>query len=276
VSDMRCILAAVDYSAGSLTALTRARSIAGQTGASLLVCTVLEGRPDDQVEEEARRLLAEVAPDCEIQIRWGRPFVELIHAARDADAGLIVAGATGEHTEGELALGVTVDRLARKADRPVLVVRKPPRNGYSSVIVGLDGSADAAHAARLARLLAPEALIRAVMAAEPIGEHLLTMRNTPQEGIEAYRRRIEEDARERLTAIAATMPVDQQEVGVGRPQVVLQQAATRLDIDLIAIGRRGVYPLATVLLGSVGHHLVHEAPCDVLVYRSANVEFEMP
>jgi nucleotide-binding universal stress UspA family protein len=276
MSELSCILAAIDYSSGSLTALTRARSLAATTGASVIACMVLEGTPDTQVEEDIRRLLAEVAPDCEVQIRWGSPFVELIHAARGAGAGLIVAGATGEHTEGRLALGVTVDRLARKADRSVLVVRTPAQDGYQSVVVGLDGSSDAAQAARLARLLAPRARITAVMAAEPIGEHVLTMRGTPEEGLEAFRRRLEEDARERLEQIAAAMPVDDHQASAGRPERVLQQAVERLGADLIAVGRRGVSPLSAVLLGSVGHHLVHEAPCDVLVYRSTDFEFEMP
>jgi nucleotide-binding universal stress UspA family protein len=276
MSKLSTILAAIDYSSGSLAALTRARSLAATTGASLIACMVLEGAPDTQAEEDIRRLLAEVAPDCEVQIRWGSPFVELIHAAREARAGLIVAGATGEHTEGRLALGVTVDRLARKADRSVLVVRTPAEAGYQSVVVGLDGSSDAAHAARLARLLAPQARITAVMAAEPIGEHVLTMRGTPEEGLEAFRHRLEEDARQRLEQIVSKVPVDHHETSAGRPEIVLQQAMERLGADLIAVGRRGVSPLATVLLGSVGHHLVHEAPCDVLVYRSTDFEFDIP
>lgn len=276
MNDLNCILAAVDYSPGSLTALKRARSLAATTGASLIACMVLEGNRDLQVEEEIRSRLEEVAPDCELQIRWGSPFLELIQAARDADAGLIVAGATGEHTEGQLALGVTVDRLARKADRPVLVVRRPARDEYRSVIVGVDGSSDAARAAALARRLAPHARLSAVMAAEPIGEHLLTMRGTPEEGLAAFRSRLEADARERIETIAAALPVDHHEVSAGRPERVLQRAVEQYGAELVAVGRRGLSPLATVLLGSVGHHLVHEAPCDVLVYRSADLDFEMP
>jgi nucleotide-binding universal stress UspA family protein len=276
MSKLSTILAAIDYSSGSLAALTRARSLAATTGASLIACMVLEGAPDTQAEEDIRQRLAEVAPDCELQIRWGSPFLELIHAARDADAGLIVAGATGEHTEGQLALGVTVDRLARKADRPVLVVRKPAQDGYRSVIVGVDGSSDATQAALLARRLASQARLTAVMAAEPIGEHLLTMRGTPEEGLDAYRKRLEEDARKRIEAIAASLPVDSHEVRAGRPEQVLQRAVERHDAEMVAVGRRGLSPLATVLLGSVGHHLVHEAPCDVLVYRSTDLDFEMP
>ena len=276
MSESTCILVAVDHSPGSLTAVARAQALTKVTGDSLVVCTVLEVKHDDQMLEQARVRLASVARHADIQVRFGTAFVELIRVAREANARLIVAGATGEHTDGQLALGVTIDRLARKADRPVLVVRKPPKNGYRSVIVGLDGSTDAAHAAHLARVLAPQAQITGVMAAPPIGEHLLTMRGTEERALTAYRNRLEEDARERLKKAASGLPIDHQQATVGRPETVLLTAADAHESDLLAVGRRGLSPLAAVLLGSVGHHLVHEAPCDVLVYRSSDLDFEPP
>lgn len=136
VSEASCILAAIDHSPGSLTALALAQALTNVTGDSLVVCTVLEEEPDDEVMEQARLRLVSVARQADIQVRFGTAFVELIRAAGEVKARLIVAGATGEHTDGQLALGATIDRLARKADRPVLVVRKPSQNGYRSVIVG--------------------------------------------------------------------------------------------------------------------------------------------
>lgn len=118
VSQASTMEVAVDHSSGSLTALALA------TDDTLILCTVLEGDSGDEVVHQARQQLANLAPEAETQVRVGSPFIELIRAAREADARLIVAGATGEHTKGQLALGVTVDRLARKADRPLLVVRE--------------------------------------------------------------------------------------------------------------------------------------------------------
>lgn len=276
VSQASTILVAVDHSSGSLTALARARSITTVTDDTLILCTVLEGDSGDEVVHQARQQLANLAPEAETQVRVGSPFIELIRAARETDARLIVAGTTGEHTKGLLALGVTVDRLARKADRPLLVVRKPPQDRYQTVIVGVDGSSDAARAAHLARRLAPEARITAIMATPPIGEHLLIMRGTAESDLAAYRNRLEENARELLAEAACDLPLDHQEVAVGRAQAVLLDAADRPETELVAVGRRGLSPMAAVLLGSVSHHMVHEAPCDVLVYRSGDLRFQPP
>lgn len=276
MSDPSRILVAIDFSKGSLTALARAQSLTKSTGDSLVACAVFEGQPDDKLIREAEHRLTDLAPEAEVQVRSGTPFVELIQAARAADARLIMAGATGEHTTGQLALGVTVDRLARKADRPVLVVRRHPQDGYRSVIVGIDGSSDATHAAHLARRLAPGAQITAVLAAPPIGEHLLTMRGIRENDLSAYRNRLQENARELLAKVASDLPLDEQEAVVGRAEAVLLEAASRREADLIAIGRRGTSALAAVLLGRVSHHVVHEAPCDVLVYGSRHIEFQLP
>lgn len=276
MTDQPTILVGIDRSAGSLEALARARSLANELGGSVTSCAVLAKDSSLVDRESARSRLADLAPESTAEVRVGRPFVQLIEAARESDADLIVVGATGEHTEGPLALGVTVDRLTRKADRPVLVVRRPPQNGYHSVLVGLDGSADATQAAHLVRRLAPQARIIGVHAASTLGEDWLRIRRFDEEDLAAYRRRLEEEGRRRLTEIASSLPIDVHEVHLGRPEIVLMDTALSHGVDLVAVGRRGVAPAVSILLGSVAHHLVLEAPCDVLVYRSKDLDFELP
>lgn len=276
MSESGPILAAVDMSEGSLVALDRARELSEVTDHPLVVCTVLEGEHRPAIVDVVRSHLESLAPTGEVMIRTGRPFVELIRVGREVDASLIVAGATGEHSQGQLARGVTVDRLARKADRPVLVVRRPTAGEYRSVVVGVDGSVDATQAARLARLLAPRARIIGLFASEMAGEKWLAARQFTDEELAAYRDGLQEDANRRIDSIAADIPIDDQEAVVGRPEVALIAAAEKYAADLLAVGRRGVTRITSVLLGSVGHHLVHEAPCDVLVYRSGDLAFELP
>lgn len=237
---------------------------------------MLEVGADPAAVERIHSRLEELAPDASRRVCVGRWFVELIRTARELEAGLIVVGATGQHTEGRLALGVTVDRLARKADRPVLVVRRPARGKYRSVLAGVDGSPDAAQAVRLARRIAPRAHLTAVLADPGVGEEWLRACRLEEADFAAYGERLLQDAWQRLARAAEHLPVDELEAVVGRPDAQLLQMAERLESELVAVGRRGVSQLAPVLLGSVGHHLVHEASCDVLVYRSHDVHFEPP
>lgn len=114
------------------------------------------------------------------------------------------------------------------------------------------------------------------MATPPIGEHLLIMRGTAESDLADCRNGLEENARELLAEAACDLPVGHQEVAVGRAQAVLLDAADTPETELVAVGRRGLSPMAAVLLGSVSHDMVHEAPCDVLVKRSGDLRFQPP
>ncbi len=54
---------------------------------------------------------------------------------------------------------------------------------------------------------------------------------------------------------------------VGDPGSELCQLARDWSADLIIIGRRGYRGLTEALLGSVSNHIVHHAPCSVLIVQ---------
>ena len=60
---------------------------------------------------------------CRTLIRLGEPFSEIIKAAEDVDASLVVLGHRGHSLAEELLLGSTAEKVARKCKRPVLLVR---------------------------------------------------------------------------------------------------------------------------------------------------------
>lgn len=59
---------------------------------------------------------------------------------------------------------------------------------------------------------------------------------------------------------------------VGEPGQQICEIATDWGADLITIGRRGYTGLAEALLGSVSNHVVHHAPCSVLVIQEVGPE----
>jgi nucleotide-binding universal stress UspA family protein len=141
------ILAALDGSAGAEQALDSARLLAGATGATLLLVAVapeLEDRApassldslggrDVLREQEKQRLagyLAAVAhriaaADITVQTRLatGDAAEELLRAARDSAADLIVMATHGRGGVEHPWLGSVAVRVAHAADRPVLLVR---------------------------------------------------------------------------------------------------------------------------------------------------------
>ncbi len=53
----------------------------------------------------------------------------------------------------------------------------------------------------------------------------------------------------------------------GHPGPLICEMARTWDVDAIVIGRRGRRGVAEALLGSVSNHVVHHAPCSVLVVQ---------
>jgi nucleotide-binding universal stress UspA family protein len=52
---------------------------------------------------------------------------------------------------------------------------------------------------------------------------------------------------------------------IGEPSSRLIDVCNRVDADILVVGRRGAGLLRRMMVGSVANHLVHEAPCPVLV-----------
>ncbi len=67
-------------------------------------------------------------PPVDRQIRSGSPAAELIKAAEERDAGLVVVAAGGRGISDSILVGSTAQRVQHYAPCPVLVVRPAPRS----------------------------------------------------------------------------------------------------------------------------------------------------
>ena len=149
------ILWATDFSEHALYAGRRALQCAQCSGGVVYALTVvdpedlpliLDNVPDpfikqDQVEQLEHRLehqyeqqvldhlqreieqLGETQISISPQLRVGTPWKEIVGAADELGASLIVMGSHGKRSLEELILGSTVERVTRHANYPVLVVR---------------------------------------------------------------------------------------------------------------------------------------------------------
>ena len=85
----------------------------------------------EEHSEWAGKLLAElraslpaaVAARCTTEVRHGSPADQLVAAARERSAALLVVGTTGRGAAGRLLLGSVADRVLHSSDTPVLVSR---------------------------------------------------------------------------------------------------------------------------------------------------------
>ncbi|UOY01155.1 universal stress protein [Blastococcus sp. PRF04-17] len=66
-------------------------------------------------------------PRIDKQVRSGSPAAEIIRAAEEVDAGLVVVAAGGRGISDAILIGSTAQRVQHYAPCPVLVVRPAPR-----------------------------------------------------------------------------------------------------------------------------------------------------
>lgn len=139
------ILMPVDFSAPSKTALKYAEQFAKQLGAGLILVHVVERvwYPHDweytpvlegnigpvALEKEARVRLTALASEVKAtvpvtpHVRSGTPWNEIVLAAKEYKADLIIIGTHGRTGLKHIVMGSTAERVVRHAHCPVLVVR---------------------------------------------------------------------------------------------------------------------------------------------------------
>jgi nucleotide-binding universal stress UspA family protein len=89
------------------------------------------------------------------RVTIGRVLEEILSAAKQSD--LLVPGARGLNPLRDLLIGMTVDRVLQIYKRPMLVVKKPPKESYRRVLVPIDFSTHSVAALKMAMLIAPNA-----------------------------------------------------------------------------------------------------------------------
>ena len=142
------ILFPTDFSEHSKHAFTYALSFAREYGAQLHMLHVVEDvqylanaymfdvpmmpsftdmeeNRQKEMEEFIEREVTDASIKIEKSIRHGRPFLEIIQAAKDESVDLIVIATHGRGGLEHALFGSTAEKVVRKAPCPVLSIRLP-------------------------------------------------------------------------------------------------------------------------------------------------------
>lgn len=137
------------------------------------------------------------------------------------------------------------------------------------IVVGVDGSDQSIHAARIAASLARtrDAELAIVTVVRPPEGWWGVVGSPPT--AEALGDALSDAQQEVLDKTVAAVDLaginyDTHEE-IGDPSQRLIEACERLDADLLVVGRRGAGFIKRVVVGSVAKHVVDEAPCLVLI-----------
>ena len=87
--------------------------------------TDMEENRQKEMEEFIEREVTDASIKIEKSIRHGRPFLEIIQAAKDESVDLIVIATHGRGGLEHVLFGSTAEKVVRKAPCPVLSIRLP-------------------------------------------------------------------------------------------------------------------------------------------------------
>jgi nucleotide-binding universal stress UspA family protein len=275
-------IAGYDGSEGGDDAVALASLLARAYDARLLVAHIDRFEPTGQVDverveseprEEARRIIERAHRsiqhrDFHTRLLTAKSRAHGLHQIAQAEgASLVVVGSSRRGALGRVFAGTVSERLLNGAPCPIGVAPRGfagREGGIGTVGVAYDGSDEARAAVRAA-----ESLARRLGAG---------LRVTYIVDEDVYARPLVEDVRKQIDAsleeLVSRMSRDLEIETVmrhGDPAEELLKACED-GIDLLVLGSRGYGPVGSVLLGSVSHRVVREAPCAVVVVPRAATE----
>jgi nucleotide-binding universal stress UspA family protein len=292
MSKVNDVLVPVDLSEGSRAALDYAAALARKLGARLTALHVappyvtyeplpafpplapLDPAKQRVLEESVHQFVTPPGselPLAAVLLRDGDPADEILAQATASGADLIVLGTHGRRGFERWVLGSVTERVARKADRPVLAV--PPKNGpaaFARVLCALDLGDSSA-----------ETLTQAAAIAQALDAKLIVLyvasdshwyEPWPIAGIDvgAVRQAVSQAARKLLAEVVARHVPDSTEVELrvafGRAHKEIEKAAGE-GADLVVLGASASGAVDRLFFGSTAQHVLRAGVCPVLLVR---------
>jgi nucleotide-binding universal stress UspA family protein len=139
---------------------------------------------------------------------------------------------------------------------------------FKHILLGVDGSEHALHAAKTASDLARNMksnILRIVVAFDPVPPYL----GEPnlQAAISARMKEADTILQKALEAVGEIPGEVHTEILEGSPAEAILDVANTRKVDLIVMGSRGLGRLKGLLIGSQSQKVVQHAPCPVLIVR---------
>lgn len=288
------VLACTDFSPAADQALQRAAWLAAHNNVPLTALHVVSGGAVDvlrqwlslsepvekqllqaahtQLGAQVKRCLGEagVAPhSVGLRVSAGQVLAEIQAVLDVLNPECLVLGPRGESDFARLVLGTTAERLLRRAQRPLLVVRNPTHGPYRRVLVPIDFSRWTAATLQAVRRVAPGAHCVLMHAWTLPFEDKLAFAGVDADTVAHYRQQAQSQAEQCLHQAACDHDL---RPGDWTPCLVQGDAshailthARRENCDLIALGKHGRHAAEELLLGSVCRHVLSETHTDVLV-----------
>jgi len=267
-----------------LTVIPEHVFLGGNTLADLLGRSAsLKTQVQKTEEEKALELLTKLSKSLaarglrvETMVRRGSPANEIMKACRSIPADLVLVGSKGTSDAPEFLLGGVAHKVIKYAPCSVLVAKRRTET-LNKVLVPLDGSKHSNETVQfLLRMPLPphtEVVVMVVVqsfTAALVRAYTLDLERDRQ--IVTELQEAEEEAAGRLLVEAETQLRNggyrvSVIVAHGDPSREILREADQRNVDLIALGSKGLTGVRSFLLGSVAQRIARYAKPSVLIVR---------
>jgi nucleotide-binding universal stress UspA family protein len=282
------ILVPLDGSPEALGALPYAMALSG-AGATIELLTVIHDASEQGIAENQLQAAAQGPGNANVTVRTriltGDPAAEIVEAAANGGASMIVMASHGRGALGRLLHGAVADDVARQATVPVMVIRKelegPGPVGVMRLVLPVDGSTLAEESLPFATTLAqrlgtPILLVRSVDVAELMPPAVGMGEAVPFEVYDETEREMRQDAEQYLQDVAAKLRAGglnvTAQVLFGPPASAISEVTHAGDLVILVSHERS--GIARWLMGSVAEQLVRVDEVPVILVPGIGAAYE--
>jgi len=216
-------------------------------------------------KQQVRQDLSNTDVDFEVRVESGHPIDVICDVAAELDCALIVTGTARDETLGRMVIGTTVERLARRCETPLLIVRTRPFKPYNDMAIATDFSDGSRHALTTALGLAPQAQVALFHTFDEVAGIYDLDEPTVKEQCVA-RQQLALDFAESTPALQGK-PTPTIVVEHGNAEHRLPGFVNLHGIELVVLGTHGVTGIVRTAMGSVAEKILAVLRCDVLIVR---------
>ncbi len=284
---LKKILIATDFSKSSENVVTNAIDIAKlfESGIILIhvlpdgidnnkVKTLIKKAAETQLNEIKERIDKEgIVTDTPI-LKFGNHFDKIIQVSNKENVNLIIVGSGEKPKKDVFKLGTTAEKLVRRSDKPVLVIKKGSNfKKINKIICPVDFSEESTLALsssiNIARRYDAKLIVLGILEPSKLGFKGLHLK---WDDIDASN--LVDFEKEMASFLEKFNLVDVNYKSViksGDPAKKILKTIQKRNIDLLVMGSSGKSNFHRMIMGSVTEKVIREVPCNFLTLKTENV-----
>ncbi len=234
---------------------------------------IIEASVESKLQEIAERIRAKGGVVKKIIIEKGVPFEKLIQEGQEGDYNVMVVGSGNKPSGESFRLGTTVEKLMRKNQIPLWVVKKKEHKKVRKILCPVDFSDSSKRALNNAINLAVrfQATLTVLNVYEPV--HIFSswfkvdnekenaeLKSSQADDFQSFLKQFNfEDLKVQL------------ETRDGEPFQEILGYIKENDVDLLLMGTTGKTGLSRLLMGSVTEKVTRELPCSFITTKAIDI-----